>query len=99
MKNKKKVVYISGPMKGYPELNKPAFMAAEKMLKKKGLLVRNPASIVGWPDSDYRWYLTQAIVMMMKTDRIFMLDGWERSKGSCAESVLADALGIERLDI
>jgi hypothetical protein len=36
-------VYVAGPMRGYPEFNFPAFMAAEEVLKLEGHEVFNPA--------------------------------------------------------
>ena len=36
-------VYVAGPMRGIPEFNFPAFMAASKMLRNLGHTVFNPA--------------------------------------------------------
>lgn len=36
-------LYVAGPMRGYPEFNFPAFMAAEEVLKLEGHEVFNPA--------------------------------------------------------
>lgn len=37
------IIYIAGPMSGYPEWNYPAFFAAEARLKAFGYNVKNPA--------------------------------------------------------
>jgi hypothetical protein len=38
-----KNVYLAGPMRGIPQFNFPAFMAAAKQLQKEGYHVFNPA--------------------------------------------------------
>jgi hypothetical protein len=46
------MLYIAGPMSGYPDFNFPAFHAAEAVLLDQGYLVVNPARIDetdGWP--------------------------------------------------
>lgn len=42
--NKKKEVYVAGPMTGYPEFNFPSFFAAQEKLEKAGWKVWNPAA-------------------------------------------------------
>ena len=44
-------VFISGPMKGYPNFNKEAFDQAEKDLVQQGYTVFNPA----WMDFSGEW--------------------------------------------
>ena len=44
-------VFISGPMKGYPNFNKEAFDQAEKELIQQGYTVFNPA----WMDFSGEW--------------------------------------------
>lgn len=40
---KRGTIYLAGPMRGLPEFNFPAFMAADKHLRAIGWDVRNPA--------------------------------------------------------
>ena len=40
-----KRIYLSGAMTGCPDLNFPAFHAAAKALRERGLVVINPAEI------------------------------------------------------
>lgn len=49
-----KVIYVAGPMTGLSELNRPAFMEAEKALTEAGFIVLNPAWLpVGLPPEKY----------------------------------------------
>lgn len=41
--SKKRKVYLSGPMRGIPEFNFPAFFAAAEKLRAEGYFVYNPA--------------------------------------------------------
>jgi hypothetical protein len=89
------VVYISGPMRGYPELNFPAFYAAEKYFEDRGYKVLNPARM----DQDspgqqtVEHYVRRDISAILKSDYIALLHGWERSFGASAEAAVAAWLG------
>jgi hypothetical protein len=39
------IIYISGPMTGYPDLNFPAFHLAASVLRSEGFTVISPAEI------------------------------------------------------
>ena len=39
------IIYIAGPMSGYPDYNRPAFMAMAEELRSVGHEVRNPAEL------------------------------------------------------
>ena len=50
-------VYLSGPMKGYPDSNFPAFHATAAALRARGLEVVNPAEIgVSTAENDPGFY-------------------------------------------
>ena len=89
----KKRVYISGPMTGRPQYNRPAFFAMEKRLKALGFSVLNPA---GWPEQPtYEDYLRVDLAMLSRyADAIMLLDGWEHSRGARAEAAMARGLGL-----
>lgn len=90
-------VFISGPMTGIEDFNKPEFLRAERLLKRAGYSVFNPA----WLDLDEAWDTNEiaAIDMAALTncDAIYQLDGWENSKGAVAEFNTAKWLGLEIL--
>ncbi len=102
-------VYLAGPMRGYDNLNYPAFDRAARKLRKKGHKIFSPA------ENDRKLYgkrvatdkkLQQSISLRKmfaldmdwicnRADAIAMLPGWEFSRGATAEHALALALGLE----
>ena len=107
--SKKKSIYVAGPMTGLPEWNFPAFYAAEERLQKKGWNVINPArndegegfdrhKSMEEQDSfqwDYADLLLNDLDYISGADSIYLLRGWEHSKGARAECAFASALGKE----
>jgi hypothetical protein len=88
------IVYLSGPMTGYPEHNYPAFKAAREQLQAEGIDVLCPAEagyMDGWDWSDY---LRRDLVMVMEADAVLVLPGWQESKGARLEVHVARELGI-----
>lgn len=85
-------VYISGPMTGIAKHNFPAFNDAAVKLIARGYEVCNPADkgeIDGWEWEDY---LRHDIALLVECDAIYMLPGWESSKGAKLERFIADQL-------
>ncbi|MUT66026.1 DUF4406 domain-containing protein [Paenibacillus sp. NEAU-GSW1] len=93
-----KVVYISGPMTGYEELNFPAFFEAEEKLLSLGYKVINPARIEQ-PNKDWASCMKRDIAEMMAADTVVTLSGWEKSKGATIEVELANNLEIQVVEI
>lgn len=95
IKVKHHTVYVSGAMTGLPDHNFPAFHAAAGALRSMGHTVYNPAErgiIEG-----YSWeaYLRVDILDLMNCNAIFMLDGWQHSRGARLELSIAAELGME----
>lgn len=85
------LTYISGPMSGLPDHNKPAFWVAEDAFKRQGYRILTPAH---WPDNKtYEWYMTQDIKMVLECTQMFMLKGWIKSPGACCEHEVARLTG------
>lgn len=89
-------LYLSGPMRGHPDLNAPAFHEAAAKLRAQGWEVFNPAEhekvykrggIRAALAHDFEWIIWQA-------DTIAMLPGWLGSLGARAEWALAEAIGL-----
>ena len=98
---KEKKMYISGPMTGYPNWNKDAFVKAKDDVKKMGFKPYTPCDITDLPPDGteitaeaYRGYLTDDINVLLKMDAIYMLRGWEGSRGALLEKHVAEALGM-----
>ena len=87
-------IYVSGPMTGLPDLNKPAFNAEAARLRSEGHDVVNPADVNLGPGADWADYMRVDLADMLTCDTIFMLPGWESSKGARIERRLAMDLGL-----
>jgi len=79
-------VYISGPITGTRDYME-RFAKAEDYFTSKGHEVINPAKINdNLPDSTtYDQYMAMDYVMLDMADAIYMMPGWEKSKGACIE--------------
>jgi nucleoside 2-deoxyribosyltransferase len=96
MKNTPKIIYISGPMTGLPDLNFPAFHEAAKNLRAAGYQVVNPAEKNEEGDPSMAWldYMRLDIKMLMDCDGIATLPGCEKSKGANVEIGIMVGLGL-----
>lgn len=93
-------LYLSGPMTGLTDYNKPAFAAAQALLAGLGHDVVNPHTLDekdgGFPG--YEKALRRDVVALMGCDGIAMLPGWHKSRGSKIESAVAEVCGLPMLD-
>lgn len=89
-------VYIAGPMSGYEEFNFPAFNRVEELLRGSyGYKhVINPAKL--HPTTDLPWveFLKQDLRELITCDAVFLLKGWEKSRGATLEAFVAYVLGL-----
>lgn len=85
----KPVLYLSGPMSGLPDYNRPAFHAAAKALRGKGYAVLNPAENTP-PNDNPSWldWMRVALRQMLDADAVALLPGWSQSRGACIEQGL-----------
>lgn len=106
-------IYIAGPMRGYPDFNKQSFYNAEKLLKRSGYDVFNPArydeengvplvslrgdtnDIEGFTEMTMDAIIKNDVEHLLDCDGIYMLTGWENSKGACAEKAVAEWKGLK----
>lgn len=118
-------IYCSGPMTGHPDLNRPAFDAAEKRLREQGHFAINPHRIseqfgtaeelaasfrvlYGMPASPLdpafmcpeiarlaRAVLDADLAAVRSCDAIYLLRGWENSRGAKKELAEAIAHGLQ----
>jgi len=97
-KKMNKKVYISGAIAHYDlEERKAAFGNAERFLALKGYNPVNPFKN-GLPDeAHWREHMRADIALLLGCDYIYMLRGWELSKGAKLELDVASSCGIEVL--
>lgn len=94
------IVYISGPMRGYPEHNYPAFNEAAEVLRSYADEVVNPAdNFKGRTDLPQETYLRVDVgVMAERCNAIYFLPGWQNSAGARLEWQVAKGLGFDILN-
>ncbi len=90
------ILYVAGPMTGYPEWNHPAFFAMAARLRAAGHTVICPAELHE-PSHDvpWDWYLRHDLPELVKCSRLVLMPGWERSRGARLEHQVAEALGFK----
>lgn len=92
-----KKVYISGPITGHENYMR-YFGAATDLLREQGYIVYNPAAVNSMmpEEAAYEEYMAIAMTMLSFCDEIYMLRGWEDSKGANCEYgyALAEHLNI-----
>jgi hypothetical protein len=96
-------IYLAGPMRGIIEFNFPAFMAMATMLRAQGHTVYNPAEHDMEHVTAGKFSLNKALAadlawICLEADAVYLLPGWQRSKGATAEYATARALGIKTLN-
>jgi nucleoside 2-deoxyribosyltransferase len=93
-----KKVYISGAIAGHVLAErKAAFKAAERELAEMGFSPVNPFDN-GVPDeAHWRAHMRADIALLVQCDMIYMLRGWELSKGAKLEHDVATSCGIKVL--
>jgi hypothetical protein len=99
------IVYLAGPMRGYPDFNFPAFFEATKDLEARGYEVLSPAAhdveigldytnpdLVGQGfdlEKSMEWDLGSVLV----SDAVVVLPGWRASTGVGHEVAVARVTG------
>lgn len=87
--------YIAGPMSGYPDYNYAAFRAAAAELRAAGEDVRSPAEHNHGTDKPYDFYMRAGIRQLLECDAIYLLPGWQGSRGAQLEYRVALGLGMD----
>lgn len=92
-------VYISGPITGIAFGNRFAFMCARSALELCGYEAVDPSEVKLDDDATWADYMRADLKLLLDCDYIYMLEGWEDSKGARLERELAENLGIEEIDV
>ena len=89
-------IYISGAVTGTDDYLE-RFARAEEQLKAQGFEVINPAAInaVLPRSTSYEQYMDMSRLMLSFCDGVFMLNGWEQSRGAKQEFAWAVLDGMK----
>ncbi len=75
-------IYISGPITGWPiDKCRVRFEEAEYRLRLQGFEPVNPMKNGLPADAPYDEHMKRDLEMLAECDAIYLLNGWERSKG------------------
>lgn len=83
-------IYLSGPITGVPDF-KEKFEAAKAEIEEKAwgwgydLEIINPAAIELQAGASHEDYMKVCMQELAKCDTIYMLNGWQNSRGACRE--------------
>lgn len=88
-------IYISGPITGTEDYRR-RFAKAENALRAAGHEVINPTRVnAELPEgTTYQEYMKMSMCMLDMCDTVFLMDGWEKSRGCNAETAYALKKGI-----
>ena len=89
-------IYLSGPITGKADLNRPAFDQAAAAIVSAGHTAVVPHAIVSESDS-WAAHMKADLHGMLECDAVFMLAGWEGSKGAKVERSVAFVCGMQVL--
>lgn len=94
------MIYISGKMSGVKDFNKPLFNRVASTLRELGKEVFNPAEIkidtTGLNDKQiWQTYMDVCIPALELCESIYLLNGWETSKGAKLELKRAIELDLK----
>jgi len=89
-------VYVSGPVSGRVDLNRPAFERAARLLAAWGHDPVSPFDTSPYhPEKEWIDYMLDDIPAMLECDAVAVLPGWIFSRGARIEVILAWALGMK----
>jgi len=95
---RRKKIYLSGPISGYKyEERKCTFSKIREIFELVGYEVMNPLENGLPQEASTKQHMKEDIKMLLESDKIFMMNGWNHSAGCHTELSVATALGLEVL--
>lgn len=92
-------IYISGPISGYDLTEREkVFDKAEEDIRKNGNIPMNPLKNGLSANFDYSVHMRVDLANLLQCDAIYMLSGWNKSKGCQIEYQVAITCGIRVID-
>jgi hypothetical protein len=89
------ILYVAGPMSGLPDFNWPAFRAASSQLREVGYQVRCPTESGASFEMSWEDCLRLSLHMVLVSEAMAVLSGWESSAGASIEVGLARNLKMD----
>lgn len=92
----RKYYYLAGPMGGYPEHNFPLFKEAASYLRAAGNMILSPHEVPENIPGKAEWAdcLKRDLALLLRCSAVYVLWGWEQSKGATLELMIASTLGM-----
>lgn len=87
-------IYLSGPMSGYEQFNRPAFSEACAQLRALGNEVLSPHEVGEEAGLTWADYIRKDLPLLAQSRSVVVLPNWECSRGSVLEVRIAQALGM-----
>lgn len=98
-------VYLSGAITSLTESEyKKAFLTYEKELKQQGHFVVNPVTVGEVlktklkKEPSYEEYMKTDLKELLDCDAIFLIPGWQKSKGAKFEKEVATMAGLKIIE-
>jgi hypothetical protein len=92
-----KRVYISGPISGVIEAEE-YFREAEQKIEAAGFIAINPCTLInGGGKLKWEDYIDMDLAILKKCNCIYMLNGWQNSRGATLEKEFAEKHNIPEL--
>jgi hypothetical protein len=95
MEKDKTKIYISGPISGHDfEQRRQAFKKVEERIRAVGYTPVNPIENGLLPGDHWENHMRADLRMLLECNAIFLMEGWEHSKGCKLEMDVASSCGI-----
>lgn len=93
------VVYLSGPMTGIAQFNRPMFTRVKIQIARIGATVLSPADLIPADMTkcpSWEHQMRKCVRFIADCTKIVMLPGWENSRGALIEHLIAAQVAVPR---